>query len=195
MGLVLSIILVLVVVLILYNHIVNHIPKRWRVLGSGSSSHRATGAQEESQAPVYGPVLPNASANYWLVSQNGANSRAVRAFSTPIRSAGQVYDAPLLYFSCYDGQLYSWLDTRLRAASAPTETGAVRISVNGAAAQLWPREAGSTLAAPNPRRLLSLAEKGGYLTIRLAFEGAPMQTLTLLLTGPQALQQAVTCVH
>ena len=193
MGLILSIILVLVVVLILYSHIVHQIPKRWRVLGSGSLSGAKENREQEQETPVYGPELPPASANYWLVSQDNGNSRVVRAFSTPIRAPGQVYDPPLLYFSCYAGQLYSWLDTRLRAASASGNDGVVRISMDGAPAMLWPRERGTIVAAPVPRVVLKKAEQDKTLSIRLSFDEAPLQTLTLTLNGRAALKSAIRC--
>lgn len=194
MGLVLSIILILIVALVLYNHIANQLPKKLRFLGS--STHKSADSLEGSsttKVPTYGPMLPPASANYWLAYANGSNSRVVRAFGTPIEGEGQVYDAPLMYFSCYDGKLYSWLDTRLRAASAKGNPGAVLISVNGGRPSLWPREAGTVVASPDPQALLGLAERGKQLTLSLAFDGAPEQTLTLDLQGALTLKNAIQC--
>lgn len=189
MFLFILIIAILLVMLTLYGHIESKLPKKFRFLHSSASQTKSSIV--ESTVSNYGPVLPQAAPGHWLVSVYGANSRAVRAFRSPIRAPGQTYDSPFLYFSCYQGMLYSWLDTRLRAASASNGSNAVAVAIDGSPPQLWQRGHGTILIVPDPIKLLRLAEKAPRLTLGLAFDGAPQQSLVLDLKNAQPLARAM----
>ena len=185
MALVIVIVVIVLIVLTLYDRLQPHLPKELRL------NKDAPNGALIAPAPTYGPQLPLSSPNRWLVTMDGMNTRAVREFRTPIRAPGGTYDAPLLYFSCYSNHLYSWLDTRLRAAAAATDSHFATVQVDAEIPELWARQRDQTLIPPDPGKLLRRVAHHSELRITLAFEEAPRQSLVLDLKGTNPLLQAV----
>src|SRR4051794_29114489 len=99
MALFIVIVIIALVALTLYDHLSPSLPKQWRLSKDGGTS----AAQVQPSTPSYGPQLPQVSSDRWSVVVDGVNTRAVREFATPIHAAAQLYDPPLMYFSCYQG--------------------------------------------------------------------------------------------
>lgn len=188
MALFIVILIIALVALTLYDHLSPSLPQNWRLSKDSSGTAAAV-----AQAPVYGMRLPSASSDRWTLSSDGHNTRAVRQFETPVQSSTHQYDPPLMYFSCYQHHLYAWLDTRLQAQPSPHNASQVELQLNGTPV-FWSRGQGQTLAVPDPNQLLDLIERNRALTITLAFQEAPRQSLRLPLGGSQQLFDAVaTC--
>lgn len=186
MALVIVLFVVVVLALVLYDQLRPALPKRFQ-LGDGGSPSALV--QTLPKADV--PATPATTPNRWLITSDGVNVRAVREFKAGPQGQGQTYAAPLLYFSCYQHTLYAWVDTRLAAAPSLRDPLHVEVQVNDQPVELWARQEGQTLAAPNPAHLLRQLEKKPALTLTLAYSEAPRQPVTLAADPTKALTAAL----
>ena len=176
MLLVVILLAVLVLVLVLYDKLRPSLPPQFQLgANPGAPGSALVQVLPKPEVPAALPTSPNR----WLVISDGTNVRASREFRTPIKGEAHTYDAPLLYFSCYQKHLYGWLDTRLAAAPSLRDPLHVEVQVNDQPVELWARQEGQTLAIPDAGKFLHLLEKKNSLTLTLAFSEAPRQTLAL----------------
>jgi hypothetical protein len=182
MALVICIVLIALVAFAMYDHISPQLPKEWR-MNKATSAHVGGAAESGDTDPASPASSSFISSSRWLVASDGTNSRVVRALSTPIRGGDRIYDAPVMYLSCYQGKLFAWLDTRLRAASLAQDPGRVQVQLNSLAPELWVRQDGQNIATTHPLEVLALVSKEEPLQFRLAFGEAPAQVLTLQTAG------------
>jgi hypothetical protein len=195
MALVIVLFLIAIVAFAMYDYISPQLPKEYQLNKDGvanSQSQGRTGADPNTAAGL----TPPSSTQHWLVSSDGTNSRLVRQFTSHIRGGARIFDAPVMYLSCYQGALYAWVDTRLHAASSAQDPGRVLVQVNALPAELWVRQEGQNLSATNPRELLDLMSKETPVHISMAFGEAPPQSLTLNTEGFATVAAALgTCAQ
>jgi hypothetical protein len=127
------------------------------------------------ELPTRTPVGPL----HWTLITDSRNFRASREFLNPIVAGQARYYPPVLYLSCYEAKAYAWLDTPLRALAAKSHPEAVAVRINDGATEFWPRGSRNRLIVPSPERLLRALSIGTSLTLSLAFEEAPEQTMHL----------------
>jgi len=129
------------------------------------------------------PVSVGIGPNRWALWGDGANWRLSREFLTPVRGEKLVFYPPALHLSCYGGRLYAWLDTRLAAREDRKHPGTVTVRVNQGSPQRWTQRERMALAAPRPDHLLKAMFEAPQLTLTLAFNEAPVQSITLATGG------------
>jgi hypothetical protein len=187
MALVIVIFFIAIIAFAMYDAISPQLPKEYQ-LDKGALSSPAAG---EGSAEGTAARMAPASVSRWTVMFDGANSRLEREFTGHIRGGARQFDPPTLYLSCYQGTMYAWLDTHLRAASSAQDPGRVQVQVNNLPAELWVRQEGQNIAATNPRELVSLIQTEAPLHLTLAFGEAPPQTLTLNTDGFATMTPAI----
>lgn len=187
MALVIVIFFIAIIAFAMYDAISPQLPKQFQ-LDKGTPTGQAAG--EGTAANAAAPMAP-ASSSRWTVMFDGANSRLEREFTGHIRGGARQFDPPTLYLSCYQGTMYAWLDTHLRAASSAQDPGRVQVQVNNLPVELWVRQEGQNIAATNPRELVSLIQTEAPLHVTLAFGEAPPQTLTLNTNGFNTVTGAI----
>lgn len=117
--------------------------------------------------------------NHWAVNADGKNLRASREFLNGIVANGAHYYPPVLHVSCYGGGLFAWISAGLQALGEPTKPDHVAVRVNGGPVEYWQKGEGAVLVAPAPAKLIDVLQHQPELTLELAFEEAPLQTLRL----------------
>lgn len=130
-----------------------------------------------------GPAAPVVNSSKWTVAADVANLRASREFLDPITAEGVYFYPPTLHVSCYNRQLYAWLDAGLRPAEANSKPGTAAVRLNGGPIEHWPIGEGLSLAAPEPARFVQALAAAPTISVTLAFEEAPEQTLRLSTDG------------
>jgi hypothetical protein len=143
------------------------------------------GATEATRSAIAGPLQPVPPTGptigplHWTLQVDVKNFRASREFLTPVVAGTVRYYPPVLNLSCYDANVYAWLDTPLRALSARSHPEAIAVRVNGGATEFWPRGSQNHVVVASPERLLRALSIEPVLTVNLAFDGAPEQTMRL----------------
>jgi hypothetical protein len=84
-----------------------------------------------------------------------------------------------LHLSCYNANLFAWIDTGLQPAEAEEAPSVVAVRLNGGSVEHWSKGEGARIVAPHPARLITALTKHPTFTIELAFEEAPRQTLSI----------------
>ncbi|MBC8737388.1 hypothetical protein F6X40_11290 [Paraburkholderia sp. UCT31] len=158
-------------------------------LGFLKLGHHSTPLVSESASDTASQGTPAADVpptdNGWKIVEGADGLEAAREFGSRIHSSTGDFDAPVFYATCYRGQVFVRVDTRLRAAGDK----AVQVSVDGAPAS-WRRGTNQDIFAPSPEQLIKHLASRAVTSVRFGFDEAPSQSFTLHLTGfPQVVQQ------
>lgn len=142
------------------------------------------------QLPTRTPIGPL----HWTLIADSRNFRASREFLTPVVAGPVRYYPPVLNLSCYDAKAYAWLDTPLHALAAKSHPEAVAVRINDGATEFWPLGSHNRVDVPSPERLMRALSIGMSLSVSLAFEEAPEQTMRLGTDGfGMVAARMVTC--
>jgi len=119
----------------------------------------------------------------WKVQTDLQNLRVSREFNDQIVAGETRYYPPVMHLSCYNGQLYAWVNTGLMPAEDPRFPGTVSVSVNGQAPERWMKGEGAMIVSTQPAQLVAALSSNDSLSLELAFTEAPKQSLRLSTDG------------
>ena len=140
-------------------------------------------AESETRSPAatVGPAN-------WAVAADTQNLRASREFQSPVIAGSTHYYPPIMHLSCYNAGLFAWIDTGLQPMQVKGSPGVVAVRVNGGQVEHWMKGDGARIVASDPARLIQALSKGPTLTLELAFEEAPKQTLSIGTNGMDSIK-------
>lgn len=162
---------VVIAAFVMWDHINPELPEILQLPNKGTATAGVSG--ESPEAALAHGIGPER----WTITNDGRNVRASREFRSPIVAGASRYYPPKLHFSCYEHELYAWLETGLQAKESTH--GLVSVRLNNGKPEMWNKGEGTTVASGTPARVLDAVATGKPLSITMAFLEAPEQTLTL----------------